>query len=300
MRRSSGLALALLLGGTAPSMAQQANSWCFTGFHPGEVDGTVFLPEGDLFCPLLADPKAEHSFLSFLGGEFPSLRDGIDPRGDIPIGSVGLSDAFPIVRFGAGAAGRGVQLGLAGAIFAQFDLDTSSFDLINADYLVALPLTLRWDGFSSRLRLYHQSSHLGDEFLLRGVVERENLSFEAVELLLSQELGPVRAYGGGEYLFNREPETMESTLAHAGLELRFGQLRGPRFVAAVDAKSAEQHDWDPGWSVRLGVELAHWRDESHPPRLWAILAELYDGPSPYGQFFQEQVRWVGVGLHLAL
>ena len=179
-------------------------------------------------------------------------------------------------------------------------MGTESIDLINADYLVGVPVTLRWSGFSSRLRLYHQSSHLGDEFLLRTELQRENLSFEAIELLLSQEFGPLRAYAGGEYLFNREPETLDQTLAHAGLEARAGQLRGVRFVAAVDAKMVEQRDWDPGLSARAGIEFAYRRDESHPPRLWAILFEFYDGPSPYGQFFQEQVRWFGAGLHLSL
>lgn len=300
MRRASGLTLALLLVGASPAMAQRATPWCFTGFHPGEVAGTVFLPEGDLFCPLLADPKAEHSFLSVLRGDFPSLQEGVDVDRRITIGAIGLGDAFPLVRFAAGSPGDGVQVGVVASIFAQFDLDARSVDLINADYVVGVPVTFRSSGFSSRLRLYHQSSHLGDEFLLRTELERENLSFESVELLLSQEMGPVRVYGGGEYLFNRDPETLESSLAHAGLEVRIGRLRGARFVGAVDAKAAEEHGWDPGWSARAGIEVAHWRDEAHPPRLWSILVELYDGPSPYGQFFQEQVRWLGLGLHLSL
>ncbi|NIQ57739.1 MAG: DUF1207 domain-containing protein, partial [Gemmatimonadetes bacterium] len=88
---------------------------------------------------------------------------------------------------------------------------------------------------------YHQSSHLGDEFLLRTDLPRENLSFEALDLILSQEVGPVRGYVGGELLFNREPETLESTLAHGGVELRVGALRGARFIGAVDLKASEQH-----------------------------------------------------------
>ncbi|HEX6308306.1 MAG TPA: DUF1207 domain-containing protein [Longimicrobiales bacterium] len=290
----------ILLIGSAPAIAQDVRPWCFTGFHPGEVSGTVFLPEGDLFCPLVADPKGERSFISFLRGEFPSLQAGIDVDEDLTMGAVGLADAFPLVRFGGGTPGNGVQIAIVGGIFAQFDLDTESFDLINADYTIGLPVTLRRSGFSSRLRLYHQSSHLGDEFLLRTDLLRENLSFEAIELLLSQEIGPVRGYAGGEYLFNREPETLDETVAHAGLEVRAGRLRGARFVAAIDTKLSEQRDWDPGVSARAGIEVAHWRDESHPPRLWSILLEFYDGPSPYGQFFQEQVRWIGVGLHLSL
>lgn len=299
MRCTPGVILALLLA-AGPALAQRPAPWCFTGFHPGEVSGTVFLPEGDMFCPLIADPKAEHSFLSVLRGEFPSLQEGTELGSGLTIGSIGVGDAFPLVRFAGAAPGNGVQIALVGSVFAQFDLGTASIDLINADYLVGLPVSVRLGGFSSRLRIYHQSSHLGDEFLLRTDVQRENLSFEAVELLLSQELGPIRAYGGGEYLFNREPEWLDRALAHAGVEIRVGELRGVRFVGAVDAKAAEQRDWDPGWSARAGIEVALWRDEAHPPRLWGILLEFYDGPSPYGQFFQEQVRWWGAGLHVSL
>lgn len=295
-----GAGLLAFLLFASPLFSQQATPWCFTGVHPGEVDGTVFLPEGDLFCPLLADPKAEHSFVSFLSGDFPPFEEGAMTSGDVRIGSVGIGDAFPLVRWTGGAPGNGLQIGLVGGIFAQFNLDASSLDLINADYLVGIPVTMRWGGFSSRVRVYHQSSHLGDEFLLSANIERENLSFEALDVLLSQEVGPLRAYGGGEILFNREPETLESTLAHAGLELRIGKLRGIRFLGALDMKATEQQDWEPGWSARAGVEVAAWRDETHPPRMWGLFAEFYDGPSPYGQFFQEQVRYMGVGLHLSL
>ena len=307
MRIESGVRIAafLIVSGSAiaapaHAAAQQAERWCFTGFHPGELEGTVTLPEGDLFCPLLADPKGEHSFASWLRGEFPAIQDGADADDDISIGSVGLADALPIVRFGGGAPGNGLQVGLAGSVFAQVDLTAESFDLINADYLIGVPISFRRGEFSTRLRVYHQSSHLGDEFLLRTELQRENLSFEAVDLLLSREMGPIRAYGGGTYLFRREPDTLERKLAQAGLEARVGALRGVRFVAALDAKFTEQHDWEGGWSARAGVELTQWRDEQHPPRMVGFLAEFYDGPSPYGQFFQEQVRWFGLGLHLSL
>ncbi len=48
----------------------------------------------------------------------------------------------------------------------QFDLSAPSSDLINTDYVVGVPLSWRSGGWSTRVRLYHQSSHLGDEFLL--------------------------------------------------------------------------------------------------------------------------------------
>lgn len=300
LRSAAILPILMLLLVPASGDAQRADPWCFTGFHPGETQGTVWVPEGDLYCPLLADPKAERSFVSLLRGDFPSLEDGVAFDGALTIGSVGIGDAFPIVRIGGGSAGNGVQVGLAGSILAQFNMDAPSLDLINADYLIGIPITARWGGFSTRLRLYHQSSHLGDEFLLRTSLERENLSFESLELILSQEIGRVRVYGGGERLFNREPETLDTHVLHGGVEVRAGRLRGPRLLAAADVKTSEQHDWRPGWSARGGVEVAVWRDERHPPRLWSLLVEWYDGPSPYGQFFQDQVSYVGLGLHLTL
>jgi hypothetical protein len=76
--------------------------------------------------------------------------------------------------------------------------------------------------------VYHQSSHLGDELLLRGEseIERENLSFDSAELILSQELGFLRLYAGGEYLFNRRPSTLDDWVAHAGAEARAGPTKG--------------------------------------------------------------------------
>lgn len=291
---SLGLQLGVVEAGTAQAIPER---FCGSAVHAGEAAGFVAFPTGELFCPLVGDPKAEASFLSIARGDFPSLTD-MDAKTDF--GSIGLGESFPLARWGGRRTGDGFQVGLAGAVFAQFDLGSASFDLINADYLIGLPATLRLGSFSLRLRPYHQSSHLGDEFLLRdGGIERENLSFESMELILSQETGLLRWYGGGEHLFRREPDTLEPWLAHAGVELRLGQLRGARFVAALDAKSTQQQDWEPSWSLRTGVELALWREPGHPPRLWRILLEFYDGPSPYGQFFQEQIRYLGVGFHIS-
>ena len=84
--------------------------------------------------------------------------------------------------------GEGVQLDVVGSIFAQFDLGTPSYDLLNSDFVVGFPITMRRGGFSSRLRIYHQSSHLGDEFLLANRIQRVNLSYEGFDLKLSYEL----------------------------------------------------------------------------------------------------------------
>ena len=293
---ASGVFLCL----AGPASAQTIDApRCGTGVHESEAIGVVGFPQDQIFCPIIADPKEPRSFASLLRGTFPSIEK---PSGEgTTIGSVGLGDSFGLVRWGGPRAGEGVQLDVVGAIFAQFDLDSESNDLINADYIIGLPLTIRRSGFSIRARIYHQSSHLGDEYLLRSSqIQRENLSFESLELLASQEIGPLRLYGGGEQLVRRDPETVKPKLLHAGVELRSGRAGLLQVVSGVDLKTTEQHNWAQALSGRVGFELARPSPGGHPVRLVTIMLELYKGPSPYGQFFQEDISYVGAGIHFSL
>lgn len=288
------LAILITCGLQAPAMGQAfARGDCLTDSFRTN-DSFTPLPQGTLFCPLIADPKQPHSFATMLRGtsdSFPATN----------IGAVGIGDRFGIIRWGP------AQLSLAGAVFSQFDLDTPSFDMINADYVVGLPVTFRTSGFSARARLYHQSSHLGDEFLLRSESERENLSFESLELMLSQELWVFRVYAGGEYLIRRSPTDLEPVVGHAGIELRPGHalvrvdpIGQVRFIAASDLKSTEEQEWKPGWSVRGGLEGSRARRADTPISRWQLLVEYYLGPTPYGQFYRGDIGYWGIGLHFTL
>jgi hypothetical protein len=265
--------------------------------HAEETRGFQWFPQDDTFCPSIADPKQARSFLAFQRGEFATLdQPNVDAT---TIGAIGLADEFGLARWGGREPGDGFHLALSGGIFAQFDLGARSTDLINADYIVGFPLTWRRSWFSWRLRLYHQSSHLGDEYVLRSdLIQRENLSFESFEALLSVEAGPLRLYGGGEHLFRREPETLEQSLAHGGLELRTGNAGPLALIAGVDVKCSEQHEWRRAISARAGLQIAPRSRGGHPLRRILLLAEYYDGPSPYGQFFLDEIRYAGVGVHL--
>ncbi len=261
--------------------------------------GFVAFPEGDVFAELIADPKAVHSYTSYVRGTSTSAL-GTD------LASVGIGDRFPLMRWGGPARGDGLQLGLEAGAFAQFDFRRPSFDLVNTDYVVGLPITWRLGPFSDRVRIYHQSSHLGDEYLLRARIQRENFAFEALEELVSWDFRFLRAYGGGELVFDEEPEGIVTHLVHVGAEirplaplLRLGREAALKLLAGVDAKATESLDWRPGISARAGFEIANTPESGHITRRWGVLAEAYHGPSPYGQFFRSDVKWYGVGLHFS-
>ena len=286
------------------SLAAQvsAPARCGVGIPAGESQGYVPLPRGDVFCPLVGDPKASRTFASLLRHE--SGDNLTDEKLDIA--SVGIGDAFGLGRWNGGKPGDGIQFSITAGVFAQFDLGTPSYDMVNADYVVGFPLTMRRGWFSTRLRIYHQSSHLGDEYLLREPPDRqdhENLSFEALEWIISADGGPLRLYGGAEMLFRREPDDLGRYVAHGGVEFRplprilpLGTLGGFRFVAAADVKSSEEQDWEPAISARAGLEYDRAGGDA-TARRWGIFAEFYTGPSPYGQFFREKVRLAGLGIH---
>src|SRR4030066_1003784 len=166
---------------------------------PGE--GKVF-PVGALFRPLLADPKQPQFFVSINRFKSSGVR--------YTVASVGFGETFGMYRFFGSREGDGLQLSVEGALFAQFNLDSPSYDLINADYTIGIPFTYRHGDNSVRFRMYHQSSHLGDD-LLQSVnpPERVNLSYEAIELIYSREWYGWRVYGGGEDLIHQEPADLK-------------------------------------------------------------------------------------------
>jgi len=282
--------------------AQSGDSYpsrCGASGPPAERGGYLPLPRGEVFCPLIADPKATRSFAAYQRGNEAGLASDI--------AAVGVADQFPFFRAYAGRPGDGVQLGLAGTVFAQFDLGSASYDLLNADYTIGLPLTFRSGRFSGRARVYHQSSHLGDELLLRpNPPTRVNLSFESVEGLFSADFMALRVYGGGEYFVRRDPVDLPDHLLHVGTELRPRASVGVlgvatiRIVAAADVKVVSEPVTRTGVSARLGFEFARPTEAEVGSGRWSLLGEYYNGPSPYGQFQVDQVRLTGIGFQFAL
>jgi hypothetical protein len=262
--------------------------------EPGLGDTALangLLPPGTLFAPLLADPRWPH--LSVGGQRYLGDREFRD------VGTATLGETLSIYR-DEGPFGGQWEAGVQAAVFAIFDLDAESKDLINADYLGGLFASYRRGQLQAMARLFHQSSHLGDEFLLRSRVDRLNLSYEAVDLRVAHGFldGAVRVYGGGSVLFDRDPGRLDPGAIQYGVELYSpwrlanGALRP---FLAVDLQQRQQNAWSADLSVRTGVQL-----ESRPVfgRKLTLALEYFTGHSPNGQFFRQTVDYIGIGLHL--
>jgi hypothetical protein len=247
-------------------------------------------PTGDLFRPLTADPKQSQFFVNINRFESSGAR--------YTMASVGFGETFGLYRFFGSREGDGLQLSVEGSLFAQFNLNTSSHDLLNADYTIGIPITYRHGDNSLRFRIYHQSSHLGDELLLSAdPPERINLSYESIELIYSRDWRDWRVYGGGEYLIHKEPADLKPMSAHWGIEYRGSTplVWKGRPLVGVDMKSLEEHDWAIDTSVKAGLEFGHPNPGQRRLRLMAV---WYKGFDPRGQFYISKVEYYGMEVSL--
>ncbi|WP_142847699.1 DUF1207 domain-containing protein [Telmatospirillum sp. J64-1] len=256
---------------------------------PGEgaVREAVLLPGGRLFEPLIADPRWPRFSASYQYTDDGYLRHA-------GVASLGHDFWF----YEAPGLGGRWAIGLEGAVFSIFALDTESHDLVNADYHVAIPLAWRQGRHSALLRLFHQSSHLGDEYMMRGEMLPWDLAWEGVDFRWSWDVTDTyRLYGGGGYLFRVNPDHIDPGLLQAGAEWRGDGLysvmgRDFRPVAALDVKAAEMRGWRPGLSLRTGLQV-----EGEGLSLLQFLLEAYSGPNQHGQFYTEDIHYLGLGIH---
>ncbi len=250
-----------------------------------------WLPRGTLFAPLHADPRWPQ-----FGASYRQFTQGLNLAGAFA-GNFG--ETFAIYRNKAFMDGEW-EFGVQAGVFSIFDVSAASIDLVNADYRVGILSSYRNGRLSGFVRLYHQSSHLGDEFLLSNPgVTRVNLSYEELDLKLSYQVFHwLRVYGGGGFIVHRFPEDLGRGTTQWGAELVStrtflgGRLRP---VAYADFQCNERTNWQVGHSIRAGVQFENARIGD---RQIQLLGEYYSGPSPDGQFYSERASWYGVGVHL--
>jgi len=250
---------------------------------------TGLLPTGHLFQGLLADPRWPHFSAAY--------RLYLDNQDLTHVGAVSFGETIPLFR-GHGFADSQWEVGIQAGVFALFQMDEPSKDLVNADYFGSLFGIWRRGPFSALGRVFHQSSHLGDELLLRTRLERINLTYESVDLKLSYDLPwGFRVYGGGGFLFNQEPESLKPWAAQGGVEFRSPRAFAAghvRPVAAVDLQTREENKWHLDVSVRGGLQLENVRVLE---RSLQLLVEYFNGNSPDGQFYKRRVEYLGLGAH---
>jgi hypothetical protein len=117
--------------------------------------------------------------------------------------------------------------------------------------------------------------------------------------VVAWEFGEWRPYAGGFQLLKGDPHGLKKAGWQAGLDYagRTSFLAGARLVGGVDLRSYKEMNWDVGVSAKIGLEFGRPRPER---RGVTVFLEAFDGPAPWGQFYQTKIKTYGMSLQFDL
>ena len=253
-----------------------------------------FLPKGHLFDPILLDPLEAQTYGSVLPAYY---TDGKKYKGSIVPFAFGF--AKPFYRRTT-APGRAEEVVLDLASFTQFEVFYSQDKgkqlrrIVNNDYKVSISYNLRRGENNYRIRVYHISSHLGDDYIFRNSITAptpNSVNYEQLDFTYSRTVADWRLYGGlGAVLRKKEERDLLS--AQLGAFYKKPSEHLARLVGGVDMKFWQQTDFRPGIHGGIGLEVGRTQNNL------TFLLEGYSGFRPYSQYEQQQTSWIGVGVYL--
>lgn len=255
----------------------------------------VWLPQGPpLFRQFIADPRQ----LTFsMGWRFE------DNLFDQHVGAVSFGDTLGLFRYYNPLGRCGVfEVTLDGGLWAIFKHVRTSGPLVNADYYGGLSFNYAWQCLAFRFRLYHISSHIGDEFLIEHPsFDRRNASSEFADFYVSYEkCRALRVYFGGGAIFRSDEEfKRKEPFVGYGAEWILpwctyhhckSRMNIEPFVALHMQHAADTH-WDFDGTLAAGWQFIKLCGCEKTVR---IFAEYHHGFSVEGQFARERTNYCAI------
>jgi len=191
------------------------------------------------------------------------------------------------------------MLGLEAAAFARFALQVLERELVATDWFFTVPVFWHHDRGWTRLRYFHTSSHMGDEYNRRFGDPGVNFSRDAVGLLTFRRLGDGFAgWAGARFGYNVHPDDDKRWVARVGAQWDRSEDSGKRFLPflASDVEMDEEGGMRPRVEARAGFRLP--RLEGRRSIRLSLVA--LKGPTPLGQFRFRSTTQIGLSLQGSL
>lgn len=242
----------------------------------------AFPPGDGVFRQLEADPRSPR-----LGAAYYRL-DGRD-RADVMLGH-----GWGMARWFNGDWTW--QWNIEALAYSRFTIGGSLNSFETVDFAGSLPLMARRGPFSARAMLFHESSHLGDDYIRETGDRGFRYSVDGVRATLAVEPVPwARAYCGMTYLLHTIPDPARKA-AQGGLELTSPPLREGRyplrFFAAQDLRFREATGYGPDARTLAGVIVGF----DGVPRSMRLYVGHFEGHSSFGQLYKKKERYNDAGI----
>jgi uncharacterized protein DUF1207 len=233
-----------------------------------------------------------------LVGRIFSARRGDSQFGSEPEAEVAVGENLPVLALRRGP--HPVTLGFGTQVYGRFSLGDRKSALISNDWVVGLNTTAALGAWSVTGELYHESSHLGDEYSDRFDAARLDWTREVAAAWLTYGRGPVRVTGNVSYVLIDQLDLKRPGAALAAdYEGRpFGHFLGGsvRPVGGVFFEGEAATRWRISTSAKLGIAVSR----SGSGREIGLAVIAHDGLSTQRQFFRHESRYIGGELRFDL
>jgi hypothetical protein len=243
------------------------------------------VPEGLIYHSYLAGEKEPR-----LGTQFVHEQD----EGWLWDSTLGAR--VGIVRYGTvgPAMVQGFEVDVEAAALLRQDLE-EDLDVVSVDFRAGVPLTFGFGRYQMKLAMYHLSSHLGDEFMLKNpAFPRINFVRDVIvwghSYYLTEEL---RAYFEAGWAFHTDggskPWEFQFGMEYAPCGPTGSQ--GAPFLA-VNGHLRQELNYSGNLTAEAGWA---WRSQVGGP-LMRVGAIYYNGLSPQYEFYRNFEQQIGAGL----
>lgn len=190
------------------------------------------------------------------------------------------------------------EVNLGAATFTQFDLikkDNGVYlaGLLNNDYKISLDYNLQKKSNLLRFRIFHISSHLGDDYMLRhndSLPNDKSVNYEQADITLLKlkrndywylSLGEIYT----KYVFRKRFSV------NGGGLVNYRKLKPLSFFNSINIKLFAQNNFSPDVRAAFGVSFN--RKSESMAKIWL---EYYNGQLPYSTLDYGRVSWIGLAL----
>jgi hypothetical protein len=259
-----------------------------------ESDSTLtFLPASRIFPSIFLDPLE----CQMMGGSYLLNRKANDMS---LYSTVNMGFSRPVLAKHGEMLSWEFNFGVA--MFSQFDLikkDDKSYlaGLMNTDFRISADYSLSLNSNILRLRTFHISSHLGDDYLQRHadtLVNDKSVNYEQADLTYLRCFRNGYFYGGAGFIYTKYVFRKRFSLQAGGL-INFRDMGQVNLFTGADLKLLEENKFSPDIRAAFGINFN--RNSAPLMRIWA---EYYSGRLPYSTIDYGRVNWFGLAMAFSI
>ncbi len=249
----------------------------------------TFFPRARVFPVIFLDPLE----CQINGGSYFLSPNNSDPR---LYSLVNLGFSKPIIanhnKYFAWECNFGA------ATFTQFDLiktDRSKYlaGLINNDYKISMDYSLQKNNHTFRLRIFHVSSHLGDDYMLRhndSITNDKSVNYEQADLTYLKAVANNYYYLSMGEIYTKFVFRKRLSFQGGGL-FNFSSSKPINLFTSINLKAFAENNFAP--DIRTAVGISFNRSTESMVKIWL---EYYNGQLPYSTLDFGRVNWLGLAM----